>query len=482
MTKSKILIYISISFTVGVLLASAVNLPRQDVYIGIGLFAVAAALLFVANQKFGALCALLLLCAGLGALRLQISQKPNEFENLFLNKQQLEGYVAEDVDIRSTEQLITFSPKGFSQNILISQRLGQKFFYGDWIVAIGTPSEAQNFGDFDYQKYLERYNIYATMAYPKILMLKSNQLSPIKEFLLKVKAAFLQRLSGFLDEPQNSLAVGILIGGHGNLPDNIVNNFSVTGVSHIIAVSGFNITIIVVAVSWLLYLIGRRAGFWLALSLIISFIIIAGASASVVRAGIMGFLFLLSMRVGRQYSIAPSLFFAALIMLIGNPKILFWDVGFQMSFAATVGIIYFYPVLDRIAQKIPADFGLKTIILTTLSAIFATLPFIMYNFGVLSLSAPLVNVLVLPTVPWAMLFGFLTVLPVAGPGSAMLANWLLVYILKVTSFFAGLPYSSLAVQISAWQFWLLLGAVLGLYLLLKTIAARFVEVEENIQV
>src|SRR6202012_2077621 len=104
--------------------------------------------------------------------------------------------------------------------------------------------------------------------------------------------------------------LGILIGGHSNLPQGIVDNFNNTGTSHIIAVSGFNISIIIIAVISLSYLLGRRPSFWLGVFVIVSFIIITGASASVIRAGIMGFLLLLSRNIGRQYSIAPSLFFA----------------------------------------------------------------------------------------------------------------------------------------------------------------------------
>src|SRR6202035_58648 len=146
--------------------------------------------------------------------------------------------------------------------------------------------------------------------------------------------------------------------------------------------------------------------------------------------------------------IAPSLFFAGLVMLVLNPKILFWDVGFQLSFAATAGIIYFMPVFNRLCEKLPQDLGAKTLILTTLSAIIATLP--------LSFSAPLVNLLILPFLPATMLFGFLAVLPFLGPGFALPANWLLLYILKITQTFANLPYSYLSLQISVWTFLLLI--------------------------
>jgi competence protein ComEC len=463
MSKSKVFICIAISFAVGVLTASKFNLPSVAVFVFLGLCAAAFALSFYSKNNIGVLLALFLFCAGLGALRLQISLAPNQYQNILGSKVQMEGYVTEDADIRANGQFITFLPKNSGQNILISTTLSQEFFYGDWLAVDGKVEEVKNFNDFDYRKYLEAKNSYAVMRNPKILILKSHQLNPLKEFLLKIKHGFVDTVGQRLYDPQSSLLLGILIGAKKNLPKNIIDNFNNTGTSHIIAVSGFNITIIISALASLAYLFGRRASFWLAVATIVSFVVITGASASVLRAAVMGFLLLVSLNIGRQYAIVPSLFFAGLIMLIINPKILFWDVGFQLSFAATLGIIFFIPVLNHLTESWPKALGAKTLILTTLSAIIATLPIILFNFGTLSFSAPLVNLLVLPVVPVTMLVGFLAVLPFVGPGFAFVANWLLVYILKITDFFAHIPYSSVNIQISVWVFWLLIIAVFGIY-------------------
>jgi competence protein ComEC len=472
MSKSKIFIGLAISFAVGILIASWFSISRQGLDIYLGACVSVFALLFFGQNYRTALVVLFLFCAGLGSLRLGVAMVPNEYQNLLDSKQQLEGYITEDVDLRTNTQLLTFTPKGFSQNILITAPLTQKFFYGDWVVVEGKPTEPKIYGDFDYQKYLERFNVYAVMSYPKILILKSHQCNSVKEFLLKIKSAFIQRTNELLREPQSSLSIGILIGGHANMPQVIVDNFSKTGVSHIIAVSGFNITIIISALASLAYVLGRRSSFWLAIFTILGFVVITGASASVLRAAIMGFLLLIALNIGRQYSVIPALFFAALIMLLINPKILFWDAGFQLSFAATMGIIFFMPLFEKLAENIPKMFGLKNLLLTTFSAILATLPLILFNFGVLSLVAPLVNVLILPAVPATMLFGFLAMLPFVGPGFALVANWLLLYILTITSFFAGLPYSSLAFQIPVWVFWLLVGGIFALYFGLKYLVNR----------
>ena len=469
MTKSKIFIGVAISFAVGVLAASKFNISEQLVYIFLGVCITAFAVSFFSGKKYFCIVTAFLFCAGLGILRLQSTIIPNQYQDLLGQKQQMEGYVVEDVDIRTNEQLITFRPKGYSQTILITTTLGQQFFYGDLLAVEDKVEEVKNFGDFDYEKYLELYNTYAVMRYPKILILKSHQLNPAKELLLKIKLAFVNRLSEMYKEPENSLLLGILIGAKKTLPKDIVDNFNNTGTSHIIAVSGFNITIIITALASLAYLIGRRASFYLAFLTIAGFVIITGASASVIRAAIMGFLLLLALNIGRQYAIVPSIFFAGLVMLILNPRILFWDVGFQLSFAATLGIIYFMPVLNGLTESWPKLLGGKTLVLTTMSAIVATLPIILFNFGTLSLVAPIVNLIVLPVVPATMLFGFLSIIPFFGPGFALAAKGLLLYTINIIGFFAHLPYNSFNIKISVWVFWGLNLLVFGIYFLLKRI-------------
>ncbi len=472
MSKSKIFIWIVITFAVGILAASAFDIPRQGVYLFLALSAVCFCVAFVSEKKITALVTLFLVCAGTGAFRLQISIHPGQFQNLLDVRQQMEGYIVEDVEIKNNLQQLTFRPNNFKQDILISETLGQKFFYGDRVVATGKIEEAKNYGNFDYQKYLRRYNIYGLMDYPQVLILKTRQLNPLKYWLLMAKAAFSRKISVMFSQPQQSFLLAILTGEKGNLPQSVIGNFSKTGASHIIAADGYKVAVLVGLLSSLAPFFGRRAAFWLTILALTGFVVITGAPASVVRSAIMGFLLVFSINIGRQYSIVPALFFAAALMLLFNPKILFWDAGFQLSFAATLGIVYFMPVLKRLSRDLPDLWFVKNLFLITLAAVVSTMPFILLDFGVLSLSAPVVNVLIMPALSFAMAFGFLSVLPFLGKGFAFIANGLLSYILKVTAFFALLPYASLSFSIAPWMFWLLLAAVFGLYFLLRFFAGR----------
>ena len=467
-SKGRLLTYVCLSFSAGILLASAFFISTMAVYIILAAGAAGAAIFFVSDKVIWALICLAIFLAGLGMWRMNLSIKPNSFAPLFGQVQSWEGYVVEDPSIRANNQLLSFKPEGYSQLIRINTNLNQKFFYGDKIMVSGTLTEPENFNDFDYQGYLERYNTYGLINYPKrILILESHRLNPLKGFLLRLKYSFIDRLAPLYGEPQRSLLFGMLLGGHGLMPKDIAQNFNNTGTSHIIAVSGFNITIIASVLAWLAYVFGRRASFYFAAAAIFSFVLITGASASAIRAGIMGILVLYSFKIGRQYSILPALFFAALVMEIINPKILFWDLGFQLSFLATLGIIFFLPLFNGLAQNWAVPKNLTSLIFTTLSATLATLPVILFNFGVLSTTSLAVNTLVLPAVPLTMLFGFLSAIPVLGPGFAFIANGLLGYTLKIVGFFGRVPFGAIDLKISGLGFWLLSAAILGTYFLLK---------------
>src|SRR6185503_14102667 len=129
MTKSKIFIGIAISFALGILIASAFDVSRQTVYLVCGLASVGFVISFYRQKKFGVFVALFLFCAGLGALRLQVSMISNQYQEILDTKQQLEGYIVEDPQVSSKDQILTFRPKGYSQDIRLTTTIGQQFFY-----------------------------------------------------------------------------------------------------------------------------------------------------------------------------------------------------------------------------------------------------------------------------------------------------------------------------------------------------------------
>ncbi len=465
-----------LAFAGGIFLASRFFLPYLLIMAVLALCAgIFILTIFLGRSAFKRgllIAALLLFSLSLGALRFYRSLQSSEYQSFFDAKVKWEAYVTEEPDIRADKQLLTVLPAGFEQKLLITTTNSQKFAYGDRLVLEGKIKEPKKFEDFDYPGYLERYGIYALSSYPKVLILKSGEGNFLKSLLLKTKQAFVARLSRFLPEPENGLALGILIGARKNLPEDIQENFVLTGTSHIVAISGYNITVIVTALGYLAWLIGRRAGFWLSLFFIFSFVIIAGGSASVIRAAAMGVLLLFAINSGRLYAASPALIFSGALMLFFNPKILYWDIGFQLSFVATLGLIHFMPLLDALTSNWPKFFGLKGAFLTTLAATFSTLPLILFYFGRLSTISLIANILVLPLVPLAMLFGFLSILPFVAPGFALLAQAILAYILWVTAKLAHLPFASLEISVGSEGFMLMAALLFGIYFILNRLAHK----------
>ena len=152
--------------------------------------------------------------------------------------------------------------------------------------------------------------------------------------------------------------------------------------------------------------IPRKKAFGLIVAGIIIFVLFTGASASVVRAGIMGIIVLLSKQMGRMSRIGTVLLLTAVVMTIQNPLVLVWDAGFQLSFISTCCLVYLSPIFVQRCKRLPELFGLKESFISTISAIVATLPLILFQFGRLSIVAPIVNMLVLWIIPYLMLFGF----------------------------------------------------------------------------
>jgi competence protein ComEC len=471
-TKSFMFSAGSLCFAAGVFIESRFNVYGSGFFLVVAVLASAFALSFYLKRTRLSLFWFLALTATLGIARVHSFEQLSEFTELYGSKAQLTGLIAEDVDDRSDKQLLSMRPEGFNQKILITTTKVQEFKYGDIIVAEGKLKEPENFSDFNYQGYLERYGVYAVMQYPKILILKSGKGHPVKGALLSLKGWFVGRVKELMPPPQNDLLLGILIGAKKSLPPDLVEQFSLTGTSHIVAISGFNISIIIIGLGYSARLLGRRAVFYVSLVCLLAFAVLTGASASVVRATVMGLLLLIAQNIGRQYRVIPAMLFAAALMLAHNPFILYNDIGFQLSFAATLGIVLFMPPLEQLTEAWPKLWKIKSIFLATMAAIISTMPLILLYFGTLSLVAPAANIFVLPFIPAAMLFGFLSIIPFFGPGFAFVANLILSYVLAVIKFFAEFEFSSVEVAVSSWICVLLYLGVLAMYLAVKYLAGK----------
>ena len=332
-----------------------------------------------------------------------------------------------------------------------------RYFYGDVLkisCQLKSPStiiDEVTGRAFAYDKYLARYGIYSICQRSEIKIIRAEQGNSFLASLYKIKRGFVRAVQHSLPEPTASFLAGLLIGAKKSIPAELMDDFNRTGTTHIVALSGFNITIIGVLISnicrrlWL----SRRQSFLVSLLAIAFFVLITGAASSVVRAGIMGTIVLLAQQSGRLSRVANTLALAALIMVAINPYILAYDAGFQLSFLATIGLVYLSPVVGKYASKIPEFFSLRENFSATISAIVMTTPLIMFQFGRFSVVAVLVNLLVLPVVPWAMALGFIsTIISWIWLPLGQIAAWptwlVLKYIIVIIHYFSQLKYASVS--------------------------------------
>jgi len=220
---------------------------------------------------------------------------------------------------------------------------------------------------------------------------------------------------------------------------------------HIVVLSGYNIMLVVTFFMYVLaYVLPYRARLITGMIGITCFALLVGLSATVVRASIMASLLLLIRFGGMTHNILRSLFFAGIIMLVINPFLLLYDVGFQLSFVATLALIVFAPYVQTWFWWVPIFVGTREFLVATITTQLLVTPLILFHIGEVSLVAVAVNVLVLPMVPVAMLLTFITGLiafismPLALP-IAWLAHLSLFYILFLASTFASLPVASASV-------------------------------------
>lgn len=282
---------------------------------------------------------------------------------------------------------------------------------------------------------------------------------PTSSFLDPVREKLSASIDRFLSPPQSSLLGAIMLGQTQRLSKDLKEQLNASGTRHITALSGMNIMILAEMLIGIGLIFGmwRGQAFYFAIIAIALFIIMVGASASVVRAGIMGGIVLFAEKVGRPSQAKRLLIIAATIMLALDPMLLRYDIGFQLSFLATLGIAKLLPWFREKLSRVPEILSLRSTIAMTLPAIIFTAPILAANFGQVSVISIVTNILIVPALSFILGFGiFASIISAifAPIGSIVFSPvWLaLSYIYKIIEWSAAVPFAFFKIDSFPWYF------------------------------
>jgi competence protein ComEC len=450
------------------------------------------------SMRLGGSCALALL---LGAFRYQLAL-PNFHDPAFIAYHNsggwltIEGVVRAYPDVRDTYTDLRLASESVEIDghampvrgtVLVRAPRFPECDYGDRLLVSGFLETPPEFEGFSYRDYLARQGIYALVRYPRIQSVALDQGSPFWAAIYAVRDRANGLIARLVPDPEASLLQGILLGIESGIPASLYDDYNATGTSHIIVISGTNITILAALFARTFgRLLGKRRAYWFTLGGIILYVLLVGADAAVVRAGIMGTLYVTARYLGRQSTAYVSLFASAILLTLAKPLAL-WDAGFQLSFAATLGLILFTPPIERLFERALARLVsrdraqqilryLSDVLVVTLAAQVLTIPLVVYHFGRLVLVSPLANALILPVQPLVMSLGGVALLvgmvPFLAPAAQVIAwvPWLcLAYTNAIVRELADWPMAAHQISHSA-ALWLLCGysLLLGLVWLMSS--------------
>lgn len=485
-------IYILSGFFVGVIIPSVlfpVTVSSSLLFIGISFSVIVISVVYFfykdpKYKKFGIFLGCFILFCCLGIMRFQSSfavQGERVLDTLLEESIIAEGIIVEDPDMRTnTSRLVVLvdtvvsgdTPESLSRpsHVLVSTDLYPKYMYGDKIRIQGKLKEPENFiGDtgreFNYGIYLAKDDIFYQMSFAKVEKISSGHGNSVKRTLLKIKRSFISHMEKIISYPEAGLLSGLLLGEKSALGGKLERDFRASGVIHVVVLSGYNVTLVADAIVRMFgFLLGPILGMIFGAVGIILFAIITGGGATVVRASLMALLVLVARITGREYDMARALFLAGFFMVLHNPKILLFDISFQLSFLATFGLIVIAPKLEKYFGWVTNRLQVRENLLATLSTQIIVLPLLLYAIGDLSLISLPANILVLVAVPWAMLFGFIATMVSfvsisLGTLFSFPTYFLLSYQITIVEFLAGLPFS--VITVPPFALWIML-AVYGI--------------------
>ena len=327
--RDKIFHTVCFGFLFGVLTRSFVFI---NLYLAVlfGLLALALILFFtlISQINRGVLFAIFVLAFSFGVFRFGLADVPNPavFESQVGKKVIFSGEIIDEPNIKENNQQLNIEIKAgkAKTEILLSSSLNEDYKYGDQINFQGILKKPENFitdqgKEFDYVNYLRKDGIFYVMSYPKIEIVSHDSGNFIKSILFSIKNKFLNEMQLAIPEPESLLMGGLILGERSSFSKDLRQKFVDTGTIHIVALSGYNVTIVAEWIMKAFSFLPRNLGFSFGILGILLFVIMAGGSSTALRAGIMASLALVARMTARTYDVGRALLLAGVVMILFNP-------------------------------------------------------------------------------------------------------------------------------------------------------------------
>ena len=443
-------------------------------YPAVAFFIISLIFLFIArkSKKIIFLFLAFLFLAGWRYALLYPQDLRGRIENYYGQDFKILGQVISEPDTSNDKQKIKLKIfYGWAENnkyfklqgqVLIITNKYPSYYYGDLLRIEGECSNPGFIDDFNYSLYLKRYGLTAVFYYPIIEetdLLLVDKKNYFKVFIYKLRNKLTDQFDYYLSINSSSFIKAMMLNDKSSLSSEIKTEFSKTGLSHIIAISGLHISLLSSLLLSFLILIGlkRKTAFYFILVFLFFYLFLVESPASAIRATLMSVLSISALTFGQLYDMSRILFLIGLLMLFINPLFLWADLGFVLSFLAVVAIIYIHPILMKFFSKTKIKQSIINIISITVSVQLLSAPVLISNFKQFSVLAILGNLFILWIIPIIMTLSLVALLvsflfPFLSQLLFLLLDLLLKYILFINHFLSIIPGISMEINRWPWYF------------------------------
>ncbi len=347
--------------------------------------------------------------------------------------------------------------KGKKFYLYVKKNENNKLKYGDLIEINGEykiPSKARNYKGFDYREYLKTKKIYGSIKLDNnsIKIIEENKLNVVLTLSNKIRNHIINASDKALPERTNKLLIGILLGDKTQIEEDIIENFKISNLTHMLSVSGAHTSYIILGVTYILSKgnISKRWIYVITILILILFMFLTNFTTSVIRACCMSIIVLGANLIYRKPDIWASISISLLIILIINPFAIN-EIGLQLSYLGTIGIIVFNKSIESLLNKIKINSKISKLLSVTISAQIMIMPIMAYKFNTISLTFFISNVLASPFLGISIILGFITIFIslisfTLAKILAILLNFSLETLIFISEFTAKLPLSSILIK------------------------------------